>query len=322
METATKADKTFSQKESKFSKFVKDRFKSKADSSLADVLRSRRFTLMFLAFIVAAMAAIITYLSTAPKTTIDEDAKTGLIVVASIIVAITIAALLALLSNVFKFTFSNEGLRYPFEVQRLFWVIFAIGVGLTITLYSTTAITSQSVQTGLTWSLFAVTLLAGGAALYFGTTLIPLDYDTLKEFFDKTAASAKFITKSDFTDRKDTVRAAFVDANVIDSADINVLLSGTYSDFLREAPELLSLDDLQRVESTFQALKTIDPVTLRQTEIEFLLKQLRDAKTEPVELQRIRSAFKLLNSDETSDAVKVSATGVLERALKEFTESS
>jgi hypothetical protein len=212
----------------------------------------------------------------------------------------SLVVFLALWFGFFSFPYSNDGMRYPLPVRNLFLLIAIICVGLAIYVYSSNVISSNTTKTAISVTLVVLAILSGGAGLYFSSTLIPVDYDQLKEYLERKSASAKFVTKTDFTDRRETVREAFLDAGVLSLEDVDNLLKNSYSEFLQEAPELLSKEQLDLVKDKFEDLKKIDPLSLKADEVSFLADQLQQAK-QPTGLL---STYVRVLKDENASAVQ------------------
>ena len=268
--------------------------------TLGERIRSRQYILAFLAAIIVIVIGLLVWMWNTSDASISHDSKIAFTVFDTLIGLGSLVVFLALWFGFFSFPYSNDGMRYPLPVRNLFLLIAIICVGLAIYVYSSNVISSNTTKTAISVTLVVLAVLSGGAGLYFSSTLIPVDYDQLKEYLERKSASAKFVTKTDFTDRRETVREAFLDAGVLSVEDVDNLLKNSYSEFLQEAPELLSKEQLDLVKDKFEDLKKIDPLALKSDEVALLADLLQEAK-QPTGLI---STYVRILKDENASAVQ------------------
>lgn len=223
---------------------AKSRSSSKTDWN--QVLSSKRTLITILCVVFATLVASLIYIWNA-QTNLEETAKVVTTIIESILLLVIAVSILFVQAGFFRMMYNQEGMRYPTYISVLFGVVALISLGISVTALSADASTipSDTTRLWLAGTSGLVAALSAATALYLRTTLIGVNYEALLDYAGKETYAKDLLSPTVF--KSDDLEDALSATDLTREQIANLVNSATYGQFLLSAKNLLSVDEMKRV---------------------------------------------------------------------------
>jgi len=220
--------------------------RSSSKTDWNQVLSSKRTLITILCVVFATLVASLIYIWNA-QTNLEETAKVVTTIIESILLLVIAVSILFVQAGFFRMMYNQEGMRYPTYISVLFGVVALISLGISVTALSADASTipSDTTRLWLAGTSGLVALLSAATALYLRTTLIGVNYEALLDYAGKETYAKDLLSPTVF--KSDNLEDALSATDLTREQIANLVNSATYGQFLVSAKNLLSVDEMKRV---------------------------------------------------------------------------
>jgi hypothetical protein len=154
-----------------------------APYTLSDAIRNKQVTLgIFFACIVIG-TSVLGYVWSQTDDQIDRGSKIGISVAFGCILAANIFGLIfTAISKLFDFRTASVGYRYPATLRYLLYALAISLATFCIVIISSNKIEDKTTQTSLAVTTGVLAVVSGFLGLYFHSTLLPIDFESLDTY--------------------------------------------------------------------------------------------------------------------------------------------
>jgi hypothetical protein len=167
-----------------------------APYTLSDAIRNKQVTLgIFFACIVIG-TSVLGYVWSQTDDQIDRGSKIGISVAFGCILAANIFGLIfTAISKLFDFRTASVGYRYPATLRYLLYALAISLATFCIVIISSNKIEDKTTQTSLAVTTGVLAVVSGFLGLYFHSTLLPIDFESL-DTYSKNQGLVQYFPRS------------------------------------------------------------------------------------------------------------------------------